>query len=451
MAARSPVRGEACPDTENYVPEIRLSGSYHMAETLVPAMIRGFADRNMWSVTVDETDGTKLFEVREGARPRGRFHLHATTTREGYADLLAEEADIALALRAPTDVEIARAAGSDAGDLTTGYRASVVGLDGLAVVASEGTGLESATLAELARRFSTSEPEMDVYLPPRRDALFEIFEATVMAPFGKQVHDKALTDTDPRKVLDRASPAVGVLRMSETSGTVPVALRDVCGMAFPADDAHVLSGDYPLTIQAMLYTPARRLPDIAQDFIGFAGSPAADTIVRDAGFMAVTISEAPFQTLDMRLPHAVLAAESAAGLAGLQKFVSLLDGYSRLPVTFRFAEGNTPDALSRNTIARLAAWIAEGRFDGRDLIFVGFTDSVGGPTANTDLSRTRAEIVRDAVLAHLGDRGPRKISLAAHGLGETAPVACETPDPGVATNRRVELWVAQSKPLERNE
>ena len=67
---------------------------------------------------------------------------------------------------------------------------------------------------------------------------------------------------------------------------------------------------------------------------------------------------------------------------------------------------------------------------------VGHTDNVGGLPANMDLSKRRAEAVRDALVAKGGVDAAR---LSANGVAYLAPVAANTDDAGRAKNRRVEL------------
>lgn len=68
---------------------------------------------------------------------------------------------------------------------------------------------------------------------------------------------------------------------------------------------------------------------------------------------------------------------------------------------------------------------------------MGYTDSTGSATMNDELSRQRAESVREFLVTH-GIAGDR---VEAKGMGESQPVATnETPE-GRASNRRVEIVV----------
>jgi outer membrane protein OmpA-like peptidoglycan-associated protein len=70
----------------------------------------------------------------------------------------------------------------------------------------------------------------------------------------------------------------------------------------------------------------------------------------------------------------------------------------------------------------------------------GFTDSVGNPTSNQDLSERRASAVRLALI----DRGVDPARLVARGYGEDYPVASNTNPAGRQLNRRVEIVISDA-------
>jgi outer membrane protein OmpA-like peptidoglycan-associated protein len=70
------------------------------------------------------------------------------------------------------------------------------------------------------------------------------------------------------------------------------------------------------------------------------------------------------------------------------------------------------------------------------LTLVGHTDGIGTPETNLDLSRRRAERVREVLLTEHGIGAAR---LKAEGRGETQPVEDNGTPEGRARNRRVEL------------
>jgi phosphate transport system substrate-binding protein len=192
----------------------------------------------------------------------------------------------------------------------------------------------------------------------------------------------------------------------------------------------------------MLYTPARRLPLMGREFIEYATSPAANVVIRRAGFVDQTISSTGFSFEGDRLAHAISLAGEETSLEDLQRLVATLQNRRRLSTTFRFEGGATQlDVQSRENIARLAEALELGGYDDKTLLFVGFSDSDGSADANLRLSQRRAR----AVMSELKDTAEAadfsRITVASDAFGEALPMACDDAEWGRAINRRVEVWV----------
>ena len=82
-----------------------------------------------------------------------------------------------------------------------------------------------------------------------------------------------------------------------------------------------------------------------------------------------------------------------------------------------------------------------GGHDGRELVFVGFSDGVGPAAANLDIARRRAEAVRSAVEAAAETADLDRVQISARAFGEALPMACDDSAWGRQINRRVEVWV----------
>lgn len=74
----------------------------------------------------------------------------------------------------------------------------------------------------------------------------------------------------------------------------------------------------------------------------------------------------------------------------------------------------------------------------RTLLIEGHTDSTGSDSYNLDLSRRRAEVVRD----FLASNGISADRIVARGYGESYPVTTNTTEAGRQQNRRVEVVIA---------
>ncbi len=126
--------GPGCPNLTSFVAEISISGSESMAEILMPALLEAFALRNGFDITRQEISENR-FELhlaqQDSGELRARFRFHASNADEGFADLLADEADIAMSLREIRDSEAARGFEAGLGDMSDANRSRVLALDGM--------------------------------------------------------------------------------------------------------------------------------------------------------------------------------------------------------------------------------------------------------------------------------------------------------------------------------
>ena len=165
-------------------------------------------------------------------------------------------------------------------------------------------------------------------------------------------------------------------------------------------------------------------------------------MIRQAGYVSQSITRTPLDDQGARLANAILSAGTEVSLADLQRLAMRMTGATRLSPTIRFSGGSsTFDTPSRSAISRLARAIELGMFDGRTVVFVGFSDGEGAASGNLTLSRNRAEAVRRAVLEAALAADLDRVSFRSTGFGEALPIACDDSAWGAAINRRVEVWL----------
>ncbi|TDT73242.1 phosphate ABC transporter substrate-binding protein (PhoT family) [Litoreibacter halocynthiae] len=447
--------GPGCPDLNAFVANIRLSGADRMADVLIPAMIQAFAMRKGLSVTREVTnDRQSTFELKDSERVQARFELSSGTTAEGYADLIAEEADIALVLREPRSAEIAMARSAASGDLLKGRRARVVALDGVVAITAPSQQLRSISLEQMAAALSGSVKRWsdiggaDIpiirHLPKPESGLLETFEDRVLRPNAASLAEGATHHEFLEDLADAVAGdtfAIGLTTLSEIGNAIPLQVAGSCGFETNATLSALRSEDYPLTLPLMLYTPARRLPLIAREFLDFTQDPAADLVIRRAGFVDQAITKTRFDDQGDRLAHAISQAGPEVTLDDLQAMVEALRDRDRLSTTFRFTGGTRLDVQSQENIIRLARAIETGAFNDQDLLLAGFSDGDGPAEPNLTLSLKRAKTVLRLLKEAAPDADFKRLKLRTDAFGEALPMACDDTDWGRAINRRVEVWV----------
>ena len=235
---------------------------------------------------------------------------------------------------------------------------------------------------------------------------------------------------------------LGLTSYSEIGNTKPLILKGTCGFQLRAARRSIKTEDYPLTAPMFLYVPARRLPRLAREFLSYTHSPPAQIVIRRAGFVDQAPEEIPVDLQGDRLSNAVRVADGIEGLAMLQDMAKTLAPMRRSTVTFRFETGSARlDAQSRSNVLTLARAMEAGIYDGRHLMFVGFSDGDGPAKANLTIAERRAKAVRAAVEAAAETADLDRIKITVEAFGEALPMACDDSAWGRQVNRRVEVWV----------
>lgn len=114
---------------------------------------------------------------------------------------------------------------------------------------------------------------------------------------------------------------------------------------------------------------------------------------------------------------------------------------STIDLVVNFATGSDKlTAKGAATVKKVAAIINDPSFRGTHVRIEGYTDSVGKPTKNLDLSQRRALRVMHALVDKYGVPAGM---LSAEGMGDANPIATNSTGPGRAMNRRVSFTVVK--------
>ncbi len=450
--------GPGCPSLTDFVAELRISGAATMGELLIPALIEAFALRNGMVARRDAGEGAEFTYVltgRDDKRDKARFLFRPSNTEEGFADLMADEADIAMAVREirPQEARHAREAGL--GDLKGRGRSRVLSLDALVPIVAPGNPVGTISVPTLARVFAGivtnwkalggPDAPISLHLRDVKSGLGQAATDRILGPARLALDPKATrhdSDTALAAAVAADPFAIGLSSHSVTGNAKVLTLTGSCGYSLMATRRTIKTEDYPLTTPMFLYLPARRLPKLAREFLAYTRTASAQLVIRRAGFVDQAPEEISVNAQGDRLANAIGGAGEEVSLDTLQRLVSTMRGMKRLSTSFRFETGSiTLDAQSRSNVQQLARALEAGRYDGRRLVFVGFSDGEGPAAANVNISRRRAETVRAAVLGAAETANLDRLNIGIDAFGETMPMACDDSAWGRQVNRRVEVWV----------
>jgi len=450
--------GPACPNLQDFVAEMAISGSATMGAVLLPALLEGFALRSGYDATrtpIDDTRFVYTLSAPGSGKPLAVFTFRTTNTDEGFADLLANQADIVMALREIRGPERQRAREAGMGDMTAANRSRVVALDALVPIVAPGNPVTQISPQDLAlvmagrisnwQQLGGVNAPIIVHAPEPSSGLAQAAVDQLMAPadlrFGADVvfHEMG---ADLARAVVQDPFALGLSSYAETDGAVALPLTGGCGYTLRAGRRTIKTEDYPLTAPMFLYTPARRLPKIARDFLAFTRGQAAQIVIRRAGFVDQAPEEVPIDLQGDRFANAISSAGPEITLEELQRMTRSLRGMTRLTTSFRFETGSVRlDAQSRSNVQQIARALETGRYDARRILLAGFSDGEGAAGANRDIALRRAEAVRRAIVTAAETANLSRVQIDVDAYGEAMPMACDDSAWGRQANRRVEVWV----------
>lgn len=451
--------GPGCPDLEAFVARVTFSGAPTVGRVLMPALIEAFSIRNSFQVdrevVSDRETVYRVTDPGQDGRVLGEFTFRLNNTDEGFADLLADEADIVMAMREVRREEVVRGREVGIGDLSSRNGSRVIALDALVPVVAPSNPVQSVSLTELVQVMTGEidnwqalggpDAPIAVHVHGPRSGLGQATEDRLLKPaFEKLLEAVTFHPAGPGLARSVAADpfAIGVTSRSETDAAWELAIRGECGFELRAGRQAVKTEDYPLTSPMFLYLPARRFPKLVREFLSYLRDPSAQLVMRRAGFVDQAPEEIAIHQQGDRFANAIARAGEETQLEELQRMVSFLTPLKRLTTTFRFETGSVRlDAQSRSNVQQLARAMEVGLYDSRRLVFVGFSDSDGAAAANLKIAQRRADAVRDAVVEAAETANLSRIGLETEAFGEAMPMACDDSAWGRQINRRVEVWV----------
>jgi phosphate transport system substrate-binding protein len=454
-AAQVTCAGEGCPVEIAYGGRLAIQGSNTIGDGLMPALIEGYADsldaemvrqvgsgENERVLRLTDNEGKEIAVIEVGA--------HGTAT--AFPALAGGTAAIGLASR--------RASAGEAGlnNLQDGPDEHILALDGLIVVVHPGNPVRSLTLNQIAAVFAgkiTSweqlggpDQPISLYVRDDRSGTLDVFETLVMLPHSQTIAESAERLVDNADLSDLVSidpGGIGFTGYAFARASRPLAVRQQCGLiSFPTTFA-MKTEEYPLSRRLYAYGSGPDMPPHAKSLLDFALSDAAQPVIAETGFIGRGIESQGIEVQGARLANSLTSPEEFS-LPLFREMLTELKDAERLSITFRFTAGSSNlEARSQSEAERFARLLAGGAYAGKDVLLVGFTDSVGEFAVNRNLAVRRAQSVLDTLKTSVADDALDSAPILVQSYGELTPVGCNDTAQGRELNRRVEVWVRDKR------
>ncbi|MBB5516754.1 phosphate transport system substrate-binding protein [Rubricella aquisinus] len=452
--------GDACPAPELLTSEFALVGSATLGAELMPALIEAYAfalDADIGESTMSADGSTQLMIQDLEGRDLADVTVASLGSSAGFAALLEGSADIAMSSRTVRQRELDVFENSGLGTLNAPGQENIIGLDGLIGIVSRSNPVRAISIQNLAGLFSGRiqnwaevggpDAPVNVYVRDASSGTRQVFDQLVLEPFGLTVTPAAQVYESNAEVSDAVASdpfGIGFTGFAYERNARAIGIQEVCGIITPPTPFAIKAEEYPLARRLYLYNTNRALPPQAESFLAFIQSDEAQDVIAANGFIDQALSTSPMNDQGLRMTTAMLSAEDGAQLFELRQMAAELVNAERLSTTFRFTPGSSIlDVRAQRDAVRLAEFLARGGFENKEILVLGFTDSIGRPDLNRALSFRRAQQVLDSVIAAAPAGALDDIQFNVQGFGEISPLGCNETFTGRQINRRVEVWVRE--------
>ncbi|NSX53702.1 substrate-binding domain-containing protein [Sulfitobacter sp. 1151] len=451
--------GVACPADTIEVSEFRISGSKTLGEKLIPNLINAYGVNRLGTFgSVSRTQGQNGSVNYEVLSTSGDMiagvDVAASNTTDGLSDLLQGNTAIALASRPARNRETRAFQEAGFGNIRATENEHIVALDGILLITSPDNPVRAITQQNAALAFAgriTNWSELggpnqpiNIYVRDDNSGTREVFDNLLMRPAGLQVSNNvrlASSDEALSQMVTNDPNGLGFTNFTNGSDASALAIEGVCGLQTPPNAFTIKTEEYPLTRLLYMYKSDQALPVHAKGLLDFTMSDTAQDLISEAGFINQSIRKTSIDNQGLRVASAVVANRDFETFPQLQEMIQQLISSERLSTTFRFETGSSRlDARAKDDIVRLAQLLSTDAYRNKEVVFVGFTDSIGNPELNRELSESRAQQVVDELLQENANLQSR-VALRAIGYGEISPLGCNETNTGRRINRRVEVWV----------
>ena len=429
-------------------PDFGIHGSSTVGSKLMPKLIGAYA----------ESIGAGAKGPADNDSEEAKIELvDSQGAKLASIDLITHGSDTAFSALAEGQVPLAmssRPIKSSEAALLPSVSERILAFDGLLVIVSPQNPMSAISTDQLTSVFAgrikdwsqlgLARGKINVYARNDGSGTLDTFTSLMLESAGGQLAPDAIrfrSDAELAEAVVQDPQGIGFTSFAYKGKAKPLDISTVCGITHSPSVFDVKAEEYPLSRHLFLYATSAAGAGHAKGILDYALSDRAQGVISGAGFVDQSLEYLAFKNQGDRIIRAFDTTSESFNLELAQLLIKEIGQLSRMSVTFRFRTASfTLDRQSQQKVERLAAALSSDQLRDKEILLMGFSDSVGAFDQNRELSIIRARQVKQELLRIGGGRidGTR---LKERGYGELLPVGCNEDPLGRAKNRRVEVWL----------
>ena len=440
-------------------PQFGIYGSRTVGTTLIPNLLRGYAESVGASyelLATDEAAERIIILTNADGSIRAEIDLQSRGSGSAFPALAEGFADIGVADRRMKDSDVAKIAAFGVPDLRDTESELVLGVDGIVMITNPNNPVRNLSSMDIAKIWSgeiTNWLELGGGNVPILVNSFgegsgdrAVMMDALVRPNGRDEDADVTRWGAYQDMVDSVMAEPGGIGfvgrwLARTNDVNLLTIRETCGLLSPPTDFRMKIEGYALSRRLYAYTRPGSIHPEAQAFLDWTATSEAQAYIKESNFIDRELERMRLEDMGMMLIHTA-AVEPDFNGAQYSSMMRELRGADRLSISFRFTTGSSNlDVESIRNIQELATRMDAGEFEGLEVLLVGFADSVGDRVRNTRLAESRANAVRNILQQALLPETVRDLRLTPLSYGELLPLSCNDAEVGRARNRRVEVWL----------
>ncbi len=412
-------------------PLFAIHGSNTIGAHLAPSLVKKYLQSQGVEQAKLETTATEN-EILVSGQLNGKsaqvlVAAHGSST--GYRALAGGIADIWASSRPAKEKEIVSFLNQ--ADLSSMASEHVIAIDGLAILVNSKNSLQVLTKDQVSKLFSGqiknwselggADLAVHVYARDEQSGTWDTFKTLVLGDAKLVKSAKRYESNDQLSDdVSKDSGAIGFTGFASVRNSKALAIADGNSQAIAPSRLTIATEDYPLSRRLFFYTVGTPKNPLIRDYLDFVLSSAGQALVGQSGFI-----EQNLIAVDVNLDNSVP-----------ESFKRMTNGYQRLSVNFRFAEGRTKlDNKAQRDLLRIVNYLKDEHKEARDLMLIGFADQQSNEFRAQQISELRALSVQKAL------KKQGVVVKAFTGYGHYMQVAQSGGSQGANRNGRVEVWI----------